>query len=59
MINMFNQGAFHFFVMVIVSLIVMAIIAVFVMVCAVFPHVLATVSVILGAICYTCGKLFK
>lgn len=56
---MFNQGAFHFFAMVTISLIVMAILAVFIMACAVFPHVLAIVSVTLGSICYACGKLFK
>lgn len=56
---MFNQGAFHFFVMMIVTFFVMAVMAVFIMACAVFPHVLITVSIILGSIFYTIGKLFK
>ena len=47
---MFNHGAFHFFVMMIVTFIVMSVVAVFIMSCAVFPHVLITASIILAII---------
>ena len=56
---MFNHGAFHFFVMMIVTFIVMSVVAVFIMSCAVFPHVLITASIILGATVGAIKKLFE